>query len=151
MDKIEYRVEIPEEEYSVMEWEESELPCVAMINSALKDFEPKIVFSWHLVVEIDLHELIDNGMPSQEEREIVDPFCDQLDKEIKFGGNALFLARETWNGLRTYIWRVYSPEIANEHLKYLLEYKKYPRPFEYRMEQDKEWEKAQWYVDQMEI
>ncbi|MEZ8382068.1 DUF695 domain-containing protein [Vibrio splendidus] len=145
----EIRAVIPDEEYGILEWKEEGLPCIGVLNSALKNFEPKKIFSWHLSLIIDYKELIDNGMPSQEERDIVDPFCDQLDEEIKAGGNALFLIRETWNGTRRMVWRVYDPEIANQHLQFLLEHHKYPREFDYHMEQDMEWEQAKWYFEQI--
>lgn len=80
-----------------------------MLNSGLKDFEHKSIFSWHLSVIIDFKDIVENGMPLREEREIVDPFCDRLDEEIKAGGNALFLVRETWNKTRRLVWRVYDP------------------------------------------
>jgi len=89
-------------------------------------------------------------MPSDEERAIVEPFCDKLDEEIKAGGNALFLVRETWNKTRRLVWRVYDPEIANQHLQFILDHKQYPRQLDYHMEQDVEWVQAKWYLDQME-
>ncbi|WP_444925617.1 DUF695 domain-containing protein [Microbulbifer sp. TRSA002] len=140
---------IPEEEFGLLEWTQDELPCIAMLNSALKEFEPKKIFSWHLSLIIDFEDLIEKGMPSQQERDIVDPFCDKLDEEIKAGGNALFLVRETWNGTRRYVWRVYNPDIAHEHLQFILEHKYYPRQFDYHMEQDMEWKQAKWYFDQI--
>jgi hypothetical protein len=143
----EVRIVLPEESYTLMDWKEDGLPCVAMLNSALIDFEHKKIFSWHLSVIIDFEDLIDNGMPSEEEREIVDPFCDKLDEEIKAGGNALFLIRETWNKTRRLVWRVYDPEIANQHLQYIIEHHKHPRPFDYRMEQDVSWEQADRYFN----
>ena len=120
-----------------------------MVNTSLKDFEPKEVFGWHLSLIIDFEELIENGMPSEDERLIVDPFCDKLDEEIKAGGNALFLLRETWNKTRRLVWRVYDPEIADQHLKYILEYKQYPREFDYYMEQDLNWDNANWYLNEI--
>ena len=88
-------------------------------------------------------------MPSIEEREIVDPFGDKLEEDIKAGGNALFLIRETWNATRRLVWRVYDPEIADQHLKYIVENQRYPRQFDWRMVQDPEWKEAQWYFDQL--
>jgi len=145
----EVRIVLPEESYTLLEWMEDDLPCIGMLNSALKDFEHKNIFSWHLSVIIDFVDIVDNGMPSQEERKLVDPFCDQLDEEIKAGGNALFLVRETWNKTRRLVWRVYDPEIANQHLQYIIEYHKHPRPFDYRMEKDMEWKEADWYFNQL--
>jgi hypothetical protein len=145
----EVRMVLPEESYTLLEWKQDGLPCIGMLNSALKDFEHKYIFSWHLSVINDFENIVDNGMPSREEREIVDPFCDQLDEEIKAGGNALFLVRETWNKTRRLVWRVYDPEIANQHLHYIIEHHKHPRPFDYRMEQDIEWKEAEWYFNQL--
>jgi len=88
-------------------------------------------------------------MPSEEEREIVDPFCDQLDEDIKAGGNALFLVRETWNKTRRLVWRVYDPDIAHKHLQYIVDYQKHPRPFDWHMAQDLEWKQAKWYFEQI--
>lgn len=145
-----YKVTIPEEYYQLMNWEYDGLPCVAVLNLALIKFEPKIVFSWNLSVIIDFENLIDNGMPSLDEQQIVDSFCDKLNEEIKAGGNALFLIRETWNGTRRMVWRVYDPEIAHKHLQYIIEYKQHPREFEYRMEEDPYWEEAKWYFEQLQ-
>jgi hypothetical protein len=145
----EVRIELPEDSYTLLEWREDDLPCIGMLNSGLKNFEHKNIFSWHLSVIIDFEELIDNGMPSIEEREIVDPFGDKLEEDIKAGGNALFLIRETWNATRRLVWRVYDPEIADQHLKYIVENQRYPRQFDWRMVQDPEWKEAQWYFDQL--
>lgn len=142
----EVRIDLPEESFTLLEYKEDDLPCIAMVNSGLLDFEHKNIFHWHLSVIIDFEDMIEKGMPSIEEREIVDPFCDKLDEEIKAGGNALFLVRETWNKTRRLVWMVYDPEIANQHLQYLIEYNKCPRPFDYRMEEDMEWEQAEWYL-----
>lgn len=149
LEENEVRVVLPEEKFSVGDWKSEGLPCVAVLNSALKDFEPKEIFSWHLSIIIDLDDLIENGMPSQEEREIVDPFCDKLDEEIKAGGNALFLVRETWNATRRLVWRVYDPEIAHQHLQYIVDHHRHPRPFDWHMEQDIHWDNAKWYLEQI--
>lgn len=144
----EVRVILPEESYTLIEYMNEDLPCIAAINSGLKNFDHQNIFSWHLSVIIDFDDdgIIDNGMPSEEERAIVDPFCDKLDEEIKAGGNALFLVRETWNKTRRLVWMVYDPEIANDHLQYIIEHHRHPRPFDYRMEQDINWEQPEWYL-----
>ncbi len=145
--KDEVRIVLPEESYTLIEYKEDELPCIAAVNSGLLNFEHKDIFRWHLSVIIDFYEIVDNGMPSDEEREIVDPFCDKLDEEIKAGGNALFLVRETWNKTRRLAWMVYDPEIANQHLQYIIEHHRHPRPFDYQMEEDIEWKQPEWYFN----
>jgi hypothetical protein len=143
----EVRIVLPEEHYTLIEYKENKLPCIACVNSALVGFIHRRIFHWHLSVIIDFEDIVDNGMPSEDERALVDPFCEKLDEEIKFGGNALFLVRETWNKTRRMVWMVYDPEIAHQHLQYVIEHHKYPRPFDYRMEEDFEWRNAEWYLN----
>lgn len=61
----------------------------------MKGFEPKEIFCWQLSIIIDLQDLIENGMPSAKEVQVIDEFGDYLDKEIKGADkakpNALFL------------------------------------------------------------
>jgi len=146
------RIVLPEESFTVVKYEDQELPCIAVFNSGLVNFEHKKIFHWHLsvIIDFDDSEIVENGMPSEQEREIVDPFCDKLDEEIKAGGNALFLVRETWNRTRRLVWMVYDPEIANQHLQYIIEHHKHPRPFDYRMEEDFEWVQSEWYFKNLE-
>ena len=141
----EVRIVLPDESWALVEYKIEDLPCIAMINSGLMDFEHREIFRWHLSVIIDFEEVVDNGMPSQEERNIVDPFCDQLDAEIKAGGNALFLVRETWNKTRRLVWMVYDAEIAHQHLQFIIDQHRHPRSFDYRMEVDSEWKQPEFY------
>ena len=78
-----YRVNIPEESFSIVTFQQDDLPGVAVINTALREFEPKAVFGWHLSLMLQLEDLIENGMPSQSERDIVDRFGDTLDDALK--------------------------------------------------------------------
>lgn len=141
----EVRIVLPEESWTLINYKLDDLPCIAMVNSGLMDFEHGEIFRWHLSLIIDFEDIVENGMPSQEERDIVDPFCDQLDEEIKAGGNALFLVRETWNKTRRLVWMVYDAEIAHQHLQYIIDNHRHPRPFDYRMEVDSEWQQPEIY------
>jgi len=83
-------------------------------------------------------------MPSEAERDIMDPFGDKLDLLIKGKNpdkpNALFLARITWNKTRKLIWRVFDPKVADKTLKGIIANGEYPREFDYRMEHDDRWD-----------
>ncbi|MEJ5148475.1 DUF695 domain-containing protein [Sphingobacterium sp. MYb388] len=145
-----YKVLIPDEFYSLLNFEQDDLPGIAVVNTALREFEPKIVFAWHLSIMIDLEDLIDNGMPSRSEVEVIDNYGDYLDNEIKGPDkekpNALFLARITWNKTRELIWRVYDPEIANIFLQEIITANSSPRQFDYRIDPDDNWELAKWHL-----
>jgi len=143
---IAYNVVIPKEVYTLVEFRQRDLPGFATINSALKEFEPKIVFSWHLSVLIRCEQLVENQLPSPDEQNLLYEFEDKLARPIKANGNALFLARVTHDAHREIIWRVHDPEAVESVLHGVLDAKNYPREFEYRMDQDPRWEKTVWYL-----
>jgi hypothetical protein len=99
---------------------------------------------------LELVNLVDNGMPTNTERETIDSLGDFLDDKIKGDDkekpNALFLARITWNATRELIWRVYDPEIVNTFLKSMIENDKSVREFDYRMDSDENWKLAEWHL-----
>lgn len=147
---MEYKVFIPEEEYSVGEFVQDNLPGIAAVNISLCNFEPKVVFSWHLSILIQLEDLIENGMPSESEVMLIDDFEDKLDEILKGPSskkvNALFFARITWNKTMELIWRVYDPEVANPELQKIIEHKAHPRLFDYRIDHDPEWKLTEWHL-----
>jgi len=126
------------------------LPGVACLNSALVQFEPKVVFRWHLSVLVDLEDLIDDSIPSEAERELIEPFVEGLDQQFKGAylskPNALFLARITWKANRELIYRVYDPEPIDARLQKIISLGEHPRPFDYRMVDDPEWALAEWHL-----
>src|SRR5689334_6316601 len=113
-----YHVIIPEERFRLVEFQQDGFPGIAVINESLVKFEPKLVFAGHLSVMLQFDDVVENGMPSKAEREIIDPFGDLLDAIFKGDNpdkpNALFLARITWNKTRELIYRVFDPEPANQ-------------------------------------
>ena len=147
----EFRVVIPDEKYTVLEFLQKGFPGVALINRALRTFEPKVVFGWHLSLIIDFENVIENDMPSQQERDVMDEFEERFSSLLKGPDsekpNALFLARITWNKTRELIWRVYQPEAANKLLETVIEQNQYSRPFDYRLEYDKDWKLAEWHLE----
>jgi Family of unknown function (DUF695) len=140
-------VRIPKESYSLLEFRQRDLPGFASINTALKEFEPKLIFSWHLSILFECVDLIDNRLPSPDEQNTLYEFEDKLGHLFKVNSNALFVARVTYDGRRELIWRVHDPEIANSILQKILCTRDYPRQFEYRMEEDQQWQKASWYLN----
>ena len=78
-----YKVIIPDEHYEIVEFIQENFPGVAVINSALKEFQPKEVFSWHLSLMVNLNDIVENGMPSKKEQSIIDEYGDMLDNDIK--------------------------------------------------------------------
>jgi len=148
--KKQYRVVIPEAKYRIIEFVQEGFPGVGFINISLRDFEPKAVFVWHLSIMINLEDLIEIGMPSKKEREVIDEFESRLDLLLKGPDankpNALFLSRITWNETRELMWRIYNPELANQILQTIIDENQSPRQFDYRMDCDEKWKLAEWVL-----
>jgi hypothetical protein len=142
-----HRIVIPKQVHTLIKFRQRDLLGFATVNSALKEFEPKIVFSWHLSVLIRCAELVEDRLPSPNEQDLLYEFEDKLDLPIKAEGNALFLARVTHDAHREIIWRIHDPEAANSALLSILDTKDHSREFEYRIGEDPRWEKAMWYLD----
>jgi hypothetical protein len=146
-----YNVVIPKEVQTLIKFRQRDLPGLATVNSALKEFEPKIAFPWHLSLLIRCVELVEDWLPSADEQNLLYEFEDRLDPLIKAGGNALFLARVTHDAHREVTWRVHDPEAANSVLRGLLHTRDYLREFDCRMDEDPRWQKTIWYLDKVTI
>ncbi len=142
----EYRVVIPEEIHIIVEVKQNSLPGIASINSAMVEFKPKVVFGWHLSIMIAAQDLDDQKLPTSDEQQVLDAFEAEFVPIITANGNALFLGRVTNDGWRELIYRVYDPEPVNEYLRGLISSKKHLRPFDFRIDPDDGWEKAQWHL-----
>ena len=78
-----FKVLIPDEHYSVLNLRQEDLPGVAVVNNALRDFESKEAFAQHLLITVYLTDLVDNCMPSKTEVDVIDNYGDFLDDKIK--------------------------------------------------------------------
>jgi hypothetical protein len=147
----EYKVIIPEEKYTIVEYKQENLPAIMVMNVSLLKFEPKEAFSWNLSILIQFNELNNNGMPAKEETDLIIPFEECIDVQLKGTDknkpNSLFLARITWNGTRELIYRVYDPENVNNYLQKIIKNKNYPREFDFRMEYDEKWKLNEWFLE----
>ena len=147
---MEYRVDIPDEVFAVLEWQDEGLPAICVVNQALANFEPKMVFRWHLSILLACEQLAANGMPTQVEREALDLFGDDLGRHLKADGNALFLARITWNGTQQLLYRVYDPEVTNGYLMGIIHEQTQRRNFDFQMDRDDTWALAKYYLSHWE-
>ncbi len=139
----------PDESFISIDYTYEGHPAFAIINESLRQFEFKDVFGWNLSIIIDLIDVDENGIPSSEEVQVIQDFCEYLEKLFNAGWekpNALFLSREHCNGESHVIWRVYDAEKVEAVLQKIIESKQHPREFDYEMEYDENWKLAEWYL-----
>lgn len=150
----EIKVLIPDENYQIIEFNQEEKYGIAVINTAIEYEELKEVFSWNCSILLELENTTENGLPKEDDFSILDNFEDYLDENIKGESkekpNALFYGRITWNSTRQLIWKVYNPKITNDFLQELIESKNYAFEFDYRIEEDENWESTSWYSENIE-
>jgi len=130
---------IPIPHYTLIETTKGNDPAIVVVNSALRAFSGREEFPWHLKIAIDCQALGANGMPTSDEAEILVQLEEKLASSLECNDNSVFLARITWRGTRSILFRVRDPELANDTLGQLASVAPAEREWEYRMEQDSEW------------
>lgn len=140
----------PDESYSSVETRTEEgHPVLIIIQDSLKQFEFKEVFGCNLSVIFYLTDAGENGMTGRDEIGLIQDYCEYL--ENKFNDNpdkpnALFLFRETYDGISHVVWRVYDADKVDDILQKVIAEKDHPCEFDYEMEYDEEWKLVEWYL-----
>lgn len=130
---------IPEPYYSLIKTSKGDDLAVVVVNTALRKFEDRGEFPWHLHLIVECQLLAKNGMPTSEELIVLERFEEDVTQALQCREKALFLARVTCRGERQLIYRVHDPEIANDLLQAFLEVSSRQREWQYRMEHDPDW------------
>jgi hypothetical protein len=139
-------VDLPgDEKWTLFNVQREDLPEVLMVNDAMRGFEHRDIFQWHLSIIIVAFGLADRGMPDPEEQELLNAIGDEIEDALIAARteydapNVLYFARSTWNGQRELMFRVHDPEIANGVLQSKIASKKWQRDWDFRMDPDAEW------------
>lgn len=131
-------MEVPAPCYSLFRTSRGSDPAIVVVNSALRFFEGRDQFPWHLSIIIECQELASSGMPTAEENEILYALEDKIGQKLFSNDNAVFLARVTCRGQRELTYRVKIPKDANQWLAQLVS-EPNPREWQYQMEHDADW------------
>lgn len=148
-------INIPEEAFSLLNIhnKENDIPISAIVNTNLLDFEYKEYFQWECVVYI-AYSPCESGLPDHEEYDRLNSFFDELDtllKHDKEHPNALFFVRILSEGEAECVWMLNNPNIASESLDNLIDSGDYDMEFEYRIEQDSNWENYSYFLDRKNV
>ncbi|WP_250656346.1 DUF695 domain-containing protein [Alkalimarinus coralli] len=141
---------VPEPSYTVIQREDEGAQVYAAVNTTLASLgkEQRQLFSWQLSLILELQTEDDKGLTLPEEAKEIDPFCQQLECDLREGGNAIPLARITWRKTRELLFRVYNPVQADELIKRIIDAENHPRPFSYSIDPDEEWKLTDIYLKQ---
>ena len=141
---------VPTPTYTVIQREDEGSQVYAAVNTTLATLkeEQKKLFGWQLSLILDLETEDEKGLTLDHEAKAIEPFCQQVESDLRTNGNAIPLARITWHKTRELLFRVYNPAIADEQIKKLIESESNPRPFNYTIDPDDSWKMADDYLKQ---
>jgi hypothetical protein len=139
--------QLPKESYIALQFESEGLPDLWVVNRALLEFDGRATFPWHLSILIDMQDVIEVGLPTRAEQEVLGNLGEEFGANLKANGNALFLASGTCKGVRHLLYRVGDPEVANAYLKEVVANPAPVRQMDYRMMQDVAWVYAENYLE----
>ena len=131
--------QIPAPHYTLIETSKGHDPAIVVVNSALRTFQHRDRFPWHLNVRITCQLLGDNGMPTSEENQVLYKLEDEIFEQLLLKENAIFLSRVTCRGERELAYRVHDPKTAANLLSRLVANTDQLRQWGYRMEYDLDW------------
>ena len=147
----EYKVVIPKLKIGVIEFIQEDNIGLAYINVSLKQFQPKIVFAWHLSIWLELENCNEDGLPDERGVNLVDEYEMKLNSNLLGGDmdkpNAIFFGRIFWNKSCELIWRVYNAEQSNSYLESLIKSEEIKLNYDFRIDHDEEWKLAEWHLN----
>lgn len=143
---------VPTPSFTVIQREDEGAQVYAAVNTTLATLtlEQRALFGWQLSLILDLETEDEQGLTLEHEAKTIEPFCQQVDSDLRIEGNAVPLARITWKKTRELLFRVYNPAIADEQIKKLIDSESNPRPFSYTIDPDNTWKMADDYLKQFE-
>ena len=145
-----FKVTIPKPNFALINLADPEEPCIAFINEALINFEPKNVFGWHCRILLQFpKEACNKGLPNKDALDRCKQWEEQIEPQLALDPhkpNALKFGNITDSGVRELIYRVFNPHHANDYIQTLIEAENHPFPFEYSIEPDETWEQCDWLI-----
>lgn len=132
----------PEPHFTLIKTSIGANPAIVVVNSSLRNYSERASFAWHLRITIDCKFVGANGMPTHDELKALDQLEEMFSSSLLTNENAMFLARITCKGTRDLCYRVRNPDSADEILGQFLSNETPLREWEYRMEEDVDWELA---------
>ena len=125
--------------FAVSSGERDGLPAVAVINTALADYEFCGEFPWLVELEIHANETVNRGMPSLEEVDQLNAIEERLQVELSEAGGH-FIARQTWNGRRMLDFYVADGPAARRRIEALVREGVFPRTVTVQSSDDRSWD-----------
>ena len=138
-------VTLPEPNFRIFEAKRDGMEDIIVVNEALLSFVHSAIFPWHLSITLQAADVLDNGMPTPSENDLLFAIGDQIEALVlgnRTGTgaiNAQFLARSTRNGVRELSFYVHDPKAMHAAMQALVESRTWERVWSYQMAHDPQW------------
>jgi hypothetical protein len=138
----------PNERCVALQLESDGKPAVWLINVALDGCAEHETFAWHLRIDVEMLAVVEPiRFPTKEEQVALTALRAELEATLKSNDNARFLGSITEEGIRTLLYRVRDPELANSFLSEFVAKPTVERAMQFAMHPDGEWAMAHTYLD----
>lgn len=129
--------------YGVIEGVKDGKKWVGNVNLLFSSFISKEKLPWLVTIKIHLPMTDNNGLPTNNEANVLNEFEDELLALMQQKIDLLYIGRISWNGIREVFLQVSSAEVLNDLLSEYIKTERYPREFEYEIKNDPEWKNVQ--------
>ena len=123
------------------------------INENAMDIAQKNDFRWYCEVTTWLEETTDDGLPTADERRVLDKLEEILDYIVKGpdldNPEGVYIGHGIGNGRMVSAWMVRDSEKVSEKFKAYIHADRYLRNFEFRIEEDPQWDTVNRMLDRI--
>lgn len=114
-------------------------PLIAMIDTALREYNEKSTVPWFLSLSTPLTNPNPRGWPTPEDANDLNGWEDKVGEELSKETNLVFVGRVPWNGHRELLYYISHASSSAKRLQRLID-EGSTRPFTFRCERDDKWE-----------
>jgi hypothetical protein len=121
---------------------------IMIVDSSLKNFKNKSLFSWLLLITIDLKDKTEPyKLPTNQEAKVLDWVEDHFTKLIGSTTTYQYVGKITGDGIRKLYYYVEDPEKIHQKLTDIIQNGDYVRDFEYSITKDIEWNEVNFFFN----
>ncbi len=119
---------------------------LATFNSKYNDYQNKLFFPWHVLVELEIIEKNTNGHPIDTDAEKLAMMENEIMAFLKSKQTVHFLGRVTRNGYRDLLYYIDTPKFSQEEVNKFCDTVMNERAINFGMESDPKWHAVSGFI-----
>jgi len=129
----------PGESFSILKLNFPDGWGLATVNKAYDRYPNKLLFPWHVLVEIEVVDKNENGHPTAAEAEKINKIEESVEKMLNQTQTVHFVARIVRNGFRDLLYYIDQPKLKQHDVNAFCDNIMKERGINFGMREDPEW------------